>query len=123
MRFVLPVELRDYNGKSVVATMGPFEHSTERQFALTVHKKAIEECDNIKSLKEVATNLLIGWSGIQTASQALILENIQLRQALAQRDNDLQAAEAIIAESAELIEKQYGKQSSRAKWRLWPWQK
>ena len=85
---------------------------------------------DIKSLKEVAVNLLVGWSGMQTASQALILENIQLRQALAQRDVDLEAADAIVAEAAEMVEKryeeidkQYEKKSWRAMWGLWPWRK
>lgn len=115
--------LRDYNGRSFDVAMGPFEHSAEREFALTVNKKAIKECKDINSLKEVATNLLVGWSGLQTAIQKMILENIELRQALAKSNLDLEAAEAIVAEAAELIEKQYGKQSMRAKWRLWPWQK
>lgn len=130
MQFMLPVTLHDYNGKSFNAEMGPFEHSAEREFALTVNKKAIQDCDDIKSLKEVAVNLLVGWSGMQTASQALILENIQLRQALAQRDVDLEAADAIVAEAAEMVEKryeeideQYEKKSWRAMWGLWPWRK
>lgn len=123
MQFMLPVMLRDYNGRSFDVAMGPFEHSAEREFALTVNKKAIKECKDINSLKEVATNLLVGWSGLQTAIQKMILENIELRQALAKSNLDLEAAEAIVAEAAELIEKQYGKQSMRAKWRLWPWQK
>lgn len=123
MQFVLPVMLRGYNGESVDVVMGPFEHSTEREFALTVNKNAIQECRDIDSLKQVATNLLVGWSGMQTAMQKMIIENIELRQALSKSQLDLEAAEAIVAEAAELIEKQYGRQSSRAKWRLWPWQK
>lgn len=123
MQFMLPVTLRGYNGKNVDVAMGPFEHSTEREFALTVNKKAIQECRDIDSLKQVATNLLVGWSGMQTAMQKMIIENIELRQALSKSQLDLEAAEAIVAEAAELIEKQYGRQSSRAKWRLWPWQK
>ena len=120
---MLPVTLRGYNGKNVDVAMGPFEHSTEREFALTVNKKAIQECRDIDSLKQVATNLLVGWSGMQTAMQKMIIENIELRQALSKSQLDLEAAEAIVAEAAELIEKQYGRQSWRAKWRLWPWQK
>jgi exopolyphosphatase/pppGpp-phosphohydrolase len=123
MQFMLPVMLRGYNGESVDVVMGPFEHSTEREFALTVNKKAIQECRDIDSLKQVATNLLVGWSGMQTAMQKMIIENIELRQALNKKELDLEAAEAIVAEAAELIEKQYGRQSWRAKWRLWPWQK
>jgi len=130
MEFTIPVHLTDYNGKSFVASMGPFEHSPEREFSLTVNKKAIQDCDDINNLKEVATNLLIGWSGMQTASQTLILENIQLRQALSQRDADLEAADGIIAEAAQMmeqsheeIEKQYEKKSWHASWNLWPWRK
>lgn len=123
MQFMLPVTLRGYNGENIDVAMGPFEHSTEREFALTVNKKAIQECRDIDSLKQVATNLLVGWSGMQTAMQKMIIENIELRQALSKSQLDLEAAEAIVAEAAELIEKQYGRQSSRAKWRLWPWQK
>lgn len=123
MQFMLPVMLRGYNGESVDVVMGPFEHSTEREFALTVNKKAIQECRDIDSLKQVATNLLVGWSGMQTAMQKMIIENIELRQALSKKELDLEAAEAIVAEAAELIEKQYGRQSWRAKLRLWPWQK
>jgi hypothetical protein len=34
-----------------MATMGPFEHSTEREFALTVNRKAIDDCTSLTQLK------------------------------------------------------------------------
>ena len=63
--------------------MGPFDRSTEREFALTVNRRAIDDCSNLEQLKPVAKNLLEGWSSMQTAFQSLMLENIQLRQARA----------------------------------------
>lgn len=99
--------------------MGPFEHSAEREFALTVNKKAIAEChDNVK-LREVAQSLLTGWSSMQTAVQSLMLENIQLRQAMAKQKTDLEAADVIIQEAMEIAER--AQRSARAKRRLWPW--
>jgi hypothetical protein len=118
MKFCLPVELV-YNGKSSLAMMGPFEHSAEREFALTVNKKAIAECHDNAKLREVAQNLLTGWSSMQTAVQSLMLENIKLRQALAKQETDLEAADEIIKEAMELVE--CAQKSARAKKRLWPW--
>lgn len=121
MKFCLPVELT-FNNHHIRAVMGPFEHSAEREFALTVNRKAIDDCTDFKQLKEVSKNLLQGWCSMQTAVQSLMLENIQLRQAIAQRDNDLAAAEEMLNEAAETVQ-QYAQQSSRARWSLWPWQK
>lgn len=121
MKFCLPVELT-FNNRHIHAVMGPFEHSAEREFALTVNRKAIDDCTDFKQLKEVSKNLLQGWCSMQTAVQSLMLENIQLRQAIAQRDNDLAAAEEMLNEAAEAVQ-QYAEQSSRARWSLWPWQK
>jgi hypothetical protein len=118
MTFCVPVELV-YNGKSRVAMMGPFEHSAEREFSLTVNRKAIAECHDNAKLREVAQNLLTGWSSMQTAVQSLMLENIQLRQAMAKQETDLEAADAIIKEALELAE--CAQQSARARRRLWPW--
>jgi len=119
MQFCIPVQL-SYNGENLVGAMGPFEHTAEREFALTVNRRAIDECSSLDQLKPVAKNLLEGWSSMQTALQSLMLENIQLRQALAQRDNDLQAADEILNEASGIVE-QYAQQSRRAKRNLWPW--
>jgi len=119
MQFSIPVQF-SYNGENYMAAMGPFEHSTEREFALTVNRRAIDECDDLRALKPVAKNLLEGWSSMQTAVQSLMMENIQLRQALAQRDNDMKAAEDLLREASEIVE-QYDRQSRRAKRSLWPW--
>ena len=118
MEFCVPVELV-YNGKSSLAMMGPFEHSAEREFSLTVNRKAIAECHDNAKLREVAQNLLTGWSSMQTAVQSLMLENIKLRQAMAKQDTDLEAADAIIHEAMELAER--AQRSAKAKRRLWPW--
>jgi len=125
MKFVIPVDVVDYNGQKYQAAMGPFEHSPEREFALTVNKKAIDDCSSLDQLKPVARNLLEGWSSMHTAIQGLMLENIQLRQALAKKNLDLDAAEELMTEASREMERmtrKYAKQSTRAKWSLWPWQ-
>ena len=119
MQFCIPVSV-SYNGENLIGAMGPFEHSAEREFALTVNRHAIDNCTDLNTLKPVAKNLLEGWSSMQTALQSLMLENIQLRQALAKRDCDLKAAEEILNEAADTVE-QYARQSQRAKRSLWPW--
>jgi hypothetical protein len=101
--------------------MGPFEHSTEREFALTVNRKAIEECTSLEALKPVAKNLLEGWSSMQTAVQSLMLENIQLRQAMAKQQTDLEAAEELIQGASILIDDlRGGKRLWKARRSLWP---
>src|SRR6056300_186167 len=103
MSFVIPAQFA-YNGKNYAVQMGPFNHSAEREFALTVNRRAIDDCSSLEQLKPVAKNLLEGWSSMQTAFQSLMLENIQLRQALDKRNVDLQAAEEVINEASALIE-------------------
>lgn len=119
MAFSIPVEMV-YNGQIMRAVMGPFEHSAEREFAMTVNKRAIEECSSLEQLKGVSKNLLEGWSTMNTALQGMMLENIQLRQALAKRDIDLKAAEEMLSEAAEIVQ-QYEKRSQKARPSLWPW--
>ncbi len=109
-----------YNGQIKRGIMGPFEHSAERQFALTVNKRAIDECSSLDQLKPVAKNLLEGWSTMNTALQSMMLENIQLRQALAKKELDLRAADELMSEAAEIVQ-QYAKQSKKARPSLWPW--
>ena len=121
MKFGIPVEMV-YNGKTRITVMGPFEHSPQREFALTVNKRAIADCTDMKQLKEVANNLLIGWSSMQTAVQSLMLENLQLRQALDKRDIDLEAANALLQEASTLMD-QYDVQLRKAKRGLWSWWK
>lgn len=118
MAFGLPVEVV-YNGRIMRGMMGPFENSPEREFALTVNKRAIEECSNLEQLKQVSKNLLEGWSSMNTAIQSMMLENIQLRQAMAKYEVDLRAAEEIVNEAASEIEK-YKQQSRKASMSLWP---
>jgi hypothetical protein len=125
MSFVIPVQFA-YNNKNYAASMGPFNHSTEREFALTVNRRAIDDCTSIEQLKPVAKNLLEGWASMQTAVQSLMLENIQLRQALDKSKVDLQAAEEIMTQAGDMLEamqKQSGRaqQSRRAMRGLWPW--
>ena len=120
MQFGIPVEMV-YNGKRHVTVM-EFEHSPQREFALTVNKRAIADCTDMKQLKEVANNLLIGWSSMQTAVQSLTLENMQLRQALDKRDVDLEAANALLQEASTLMD-QYDAQLAKAKRGLWSWWK
>lgn len=118
--FSIPIEL-SYDGRSYMTAMGPFERSLERDFSLAVNKKALEECDDINKLREVAGNLLEGWSNMQSAVGALVKENLELRQAMAIRDYDLQAASELLGEAAEAIEQhQVQRQSSQSKKRLWP---
>ena len=121
MKFGIPVEMV-YNGKTRITVMGPFEHSPQREFALTVNKRAIADCTDMKQLKEVANNLLIGWSSMQTAVQSLMLENLQLRQALDKRDVDLEAANALLQEASTMMD-QYDAQLRKAKRGLWSWWK
>ena len=125
MSFVIPVQFA-YNGKNYARQMGPFNHSTEREFALTVNRRAIDDCRSVEQLKPVAKNLLEGWSALQTAFQGLMLENLQLRQALAKRDVDLEAAEVIVNEASVMLdamrkEIERGQRSGSARKGLWPW--
>lgn len=118
MRFCLPVELT-LNNHHYSGFMGPFEHSTEREFAMAVNRRAIDECSSLDQMKSLAKNLLEGWSMMNTALQGLMMENIQLRQALAMRDGSLEAADAMLSEAAEVLQK-YEKQSKKARRSLWP---
>jgi hypothetical protein len=99
--------------------MGPFDRSTEREFALTVNRRAIDDCSDVEQLKPVAKDLLEGWSSLQTAFQSLMLENIQLRQALATRDSSLCAADEMLNEAVVAMQ-QYEQKLQRANKRPWP---
>ena len=119
MHFSIPVELQ-YQGKNYTAAMGPFERSMERDFALTLNKKALAECDDIEKLREVAGNLLEGWSNMQEAVGSLVKENLELRQAMTIKDYDLSAASELLEEASRVISDEVQRQSSQAKRRLWP---
>lgn len=119
MAFSLPVELI-FNGQRRVALMGPFDHSPEREFALTVNRRAIQECQDKEQLRQVASNLLEGWSAMNTALQSTMLENIQLRQAIAVKDSSLEAADELLTQAGQALQR-YERQSRRASLNLWPW--
>lgn len=118
MKFSLPIELQ-YKDYQIQALMGPFEHSMERQFAITTGKRALDECDDIKQIKEVAKNLLEGWSAMNTAVQRIMLENIELHQKIALQQHDLEAADELINEASAALDGCKNK-SNRANRHLWP---
>lgn len=119
MAFSFPVELT-FNGRRRMALMGPFEHSPEREFALTVNRKALQECQDKEQLRQVASNLLEGWASMNTAMQSMMLENIQLRQAIAVKDSSLEAADELLTQAGEALQR-YEKQSKQARRNPWPW--
>jgi hypothetical protein len=121
MPFTVPVEFVGYDGRKYMTAM-TFEHSPQREFAITVNQRAIAECEDKQKLKEVANNLLVGWASMQTAVQRLTLENLQLRQALDKRDVDLEAANALLQEASTLMD-QYDVQLRKTKRGLWSWWK
>jgi len=121
--FSIPVAL-SYNGRDYIAEMGPFERSMERDFALVANKKALEECNDIDKLKEVAWNMMQGWSNMQDATASLVKENLELRQAMQMQQMDLEAADALLGEAGEAIKTFVEQQqSSQARRFLWPFGK
>jgi hypothetical protein len=120
-KFALPVEL-SFNGQPYVAWMGPFKHSTEREFLLHSQKKVLEECQDKDRLKQVAIQLWESHIAQATAMQSLMMENIQLRQANAMQESSLRAADQLLTEAGQALQ-QYEQQSSGAKRGLWPWQR
>ncbi len=121
--FSVPVAL-SYNGRDYIAEMGPFERSMERDFALVANKKALDECNDIEKIKEVAWNMMQGWSNMQDATASLVKENLELRQAMQIQQMDLEAADALLGEADEAI-KAFAEQqqSSQARRFLWPFGK
>lgn len=119
MKFALPVRL-SLNGQSSVAWMGPFEHSTEREFLLHSQKRILEECEDKDKLKKVAIQLWESHIAQGTAMQSLMMENIQLRQAMAVQESSLKAADAMLTEAGLALQK-YEQQSNGAKQGLWTW--
>jgi hypothetical protein len=119
MQFSFPVELT-FNNRCFTAIMGPFQHSTEREFAMAVNRKALKDCQDKEQLRQVAGNLLEGWAAMNTAFQSIMKENIELRQALAVRDSSLEAADMMLTEAGRALQ-QYEQQSKKAKRSLLPW--
>lgn len=119
MKFALPVRL-SLNGQPSVAWMGPFEHSTEREFLLHSQKRLLEECEDKEKLRTVAVQLWESHIAQGTAMQSLMMENIQLRQAMAVQESSLRAADALLTEAGSALQK-YERQSKDAKQGLWPW--
>jgi methylthioribose-1-phosphate isomerase len=117
--FSIPVEL-SYQGRPYIAAMGPFERSLERDFALAANKRAIAECSDVEKLREVAVNLMEGWSNMQEAVASLVKENLELRQAMSMKDWDLKAASELLEEASTVIQDELKQRSSQAKRRLWP---
>ncbi len=121
--FSIPVAL-SYNGRDYIAEMGPFERSMERDFALVANKKALDECNDIEKIKEVAWNMMQGWSNMQDATASLVKENLELRQAMQIQQMDLEAADALLGEAGEAIKTlAEQQQSSQARRFLWPFGK
>lgn len=121
--FSIPVAL-SYNGRDYIAEMGPFERSMERDFALVANKKALDECNDIAKIKEVAWNMMQGWSNMQDATASLVKENLELRQAMQIQQMDLEAADALLGEAGEAIKTfSEQQQSSQARRFLWPFGK
>jgi hypothetical protein len=120
-KFALPVGL-SLNGQHRIAWMGPFEHSTEREFLFHSQKRVLEECQDKEKLKGVAIQLWESHIAQSTAMQSLMLENIQLRQAMAMQESSLRAADEMLTEAGRALQK-YEQQSSGAKRGLWPWQR
>ena len=121
--FSIPVAL-SYNGRDYITEMGPFERSMERDFALVANKKALDECNDIEKIKEVAWNMIQGWSNMQDATASLVKENLELRQAMQIQQMDLEAADALLGEAGEAIKAfSEQQQSSQSKRFLWPFGK
>ena len=119
MLFSVPLEL-NYNGRNYFAAMGPFERSMEMDFALVAQKKALQECNDINKLREVACMLTEGWSNMQEATAALVKENLELRQAMQMQQADLEAADQLLGEAGEAIKSFVDKQQS-SRSRRFPW--
>lgn len=117
--FSIPLEL-SYQGRPYIAAMGPFERSLERDFSLAANKRALAECSDVEKLREVAINLMEGWSNMQEAVGSLVKENLELRQAMSMKEWDLQAAAELLEEASTLVADEVKRQSSQAKRRLWP---
>ena len=57
MAFTLPV-MASYNGRKFLITMGPFDHTAEREFSLIAAKTAVDHCTDLEALKGNTKNLV-----------------------------------------------------------------
>lgn len=113
--FSVPVGL-NYKGRDFIAAMGPFERSMERDFVLATNKRALEGCNDVEKLREVAINFLEGWSNMEQAVKALVKENLELRQAMQIQERDIEAAAQLLDEiNDQLTHLSTQQQSSPAK--------
>lgn len=117
--FSIPVGLT-YKGQDCIAAMGPFERSLERDFALVANKKALQECDDIDKVREVACAMMEGWSNMQEAVTALVKENLELRQAMTIQERDLEAADQLLGEAADAV-KRFAEKQQSAQAKKFPW--
>jgi len=99
MAFTLPV-MASYNGRKFLITMGPFDHTAEREFSLIAAKTAVDHCTDLEALKGNTKNLVDAYGALQTAFQGLMIENIRLRQTVDAQASDLVAADALLQECA-----------------------
>lgn len=90
-----------YNGRKFLITMGPFDHTPEREFSLLSAKTAVDQCFDLPALKERTKGLVDAFGALQTAYQALMLENIKLRQTVDGMASDLVAADSLLQECAD----------------------
>lgn len=117
-KFALPVRLV-LDGRDGVAWMGPFEHSTEREFLLDSQRRLLQNCDDKEKLRTVAIQLWESHIAQGTAVQSLMLENIQLRQAMAVQESSLRAADEMLTQAGEAMQR-YERQLAKARRFPWP---
>jgi hypothetical protein len=99
MAFTFPV-VASYNGRKLLITMGPFDHTVEREFSLAAAKTAVDNCTDFNGLKQKTKDLVDAYGALQTAFQGLMLENIRFRQTIESQAADLAAADALLQECA-----------------------
>ena len=112
MPFTLPV-IASYNGRKFLLTMGPFDHTPEREFSLISAKNAVDSCHDLPALKERTKDLVDAFGALQTAYQALMLDNIRLHQTVDSMASDLQAADALLQECASRVGLRWWQQLTR----------
>lgn len=95
MAFTIPLII-GYNGRKMAVTMGPFNHSAEREFSLISAKQSVDNCNDLGALKERTKALVDAFGAMQTALQEKVLENLKLSHTVMARDRDLQAASDLL---------------------------
>ena len=97
-----------------------FDRSTEREFTLLVNRRAIENCDNLDSLKNLAKQLLESWSSQQDVVQKLAMENLELAAAAALATIDAKCAEDLLEETVKAYDEKCERLLLESKRRPWP---